>query len=308
MRTLGAVFVVALAAVPVAQAQTDPDGEWSVPEGPHAIAAETESLTLALTFHYHCQAAATFPRPIEATFTVNQTPIYAGGVFWPQNRSVTWSAIEEDCVAPDSYIDLATNLTTFVTRQAPAFEPFVLTFDAVVTYGPPQAPTLDGPYTAQVTMESTYFALIEAIPRTTLVKTPPGSDVELPVDVTNYANAPTRVNASWRPTTATAMPVDMPPPVVLESRMTHGQQADVEETMVVGAHAPPAGGLYENRIYSFAVDFTGTDERGTTDATNTQTVFFTVQVQGSNVESPGLPALLVAALVVVTSALIRRRQ
>ncbi len=310
-------------AVPTVQAQGEPHGEWLVPEGPHAIVPETGTVNLELEFRYHCDVTAADPAQIHFRFQVGDVPPFAVALLSPTSTSMTSLVFQEDwCGAPDQYIVVPTTLITTITRQAPAYIPFHVTVSAVVEYGQGSTHTVDGPYNETVTFESTYFARIEAIPDTTLVKVAPGATAQFPVDLANYGNGPTVIHAAWRPTALADAPehsaveplpsdvldVSVPDPLVLQSVQMHGAAADDEARVFVQVTAPRTGSLeYTNQVYAFVVDFSGAYDGNRTDATNNQTVFLSVQVQGTG-NAPAPAAVVGFAALAVAFLAARRRQ
>lgn len=312
MRALVSLLTIVALALPGVQAQGEAHGEWVVPEGPHDLEPELETLALDLLFRYHCNLSAADPSLIHLSFNVTEVPPFAAAVTMPITTSTSSLILQEDwCAAQGNYLEENVTVITTTTGEAPAYVPLTMHVNAMVEYGSGQLHTVDGPFVGNLTFQATYFPLIQAIPTQTRLTVAPGETAEFHIDVTNFGNGPTTIDATWRPSTEGVAPpsVDAPAPTTLESMMTHGPGAEVMKTVTVRVAAPSTGPLsYVNDVYSFAVDFTGSHEDGLSSKTNNQTVFLSIQVQGIGAEAPAPVLALTMAAVVAAILLPRRRQ
>lgn len=301
---VGATVVVL--AVPFADAQTGSDGRWLGPKGSMELEPETGTLEVPLTFEYQCDESLAVPHVVKAEFFVVSAPGYTTAVLNPQTKSIT-AGFQSECSQPEEYVAFNVTLILVATRDAPAYRPFQVEVAAKVEYGPEQSREKDGPFVHTMEVEATFFPLLDARADRTVLKMRPNGQADFSMDVTNYSNGPTRVTANVTATTSHRLAAIVPPaPFVLESRQFHGSDAQTEQTTSIRIVAPDAG-VYENRIYSFAVTLTGSHAADRSEANHSRTLQLSVQVQGTGAASPG-PTLLPTIVLLGGAVLALRRR
>lgn len=213
---------------------------------------------------------------------------------------------------------LEAELTVMFTRSAPAFMDIPFRVQAQAHASKTATDTCNvtdsDPAWAQASLRPGYVADLRVSPQRSTFKAEPGESSMMPFEVVNLGNGPTRVS-----TTVNAfdpgLGIVAPPPLILESKATHGAHADHIVYALIAVQIPRDASL-EGEVFRHEVTVFGEADVGGDPSmfpTSTQTFEFSVEVEpGKSVLDPAnLPGFdgvaLIAGLAIAAVALGRRR-
>lgn len=298
------LFLVLVAPGTQAQSGQAPFEIFAARMDPQFILPETGMGVSNVTVRVRCAPEDVPGTRITVTLDVPQRPAFASAVLTPP--SATFESQPDRCATPDFEYVVSSDLVVTVTRNAPAFEPFVLTAKATLRRDTPGAPPKQyEPRTANVTAAADYLAQVRLSPSTTFVKLPPGRGTTFPVLVENLANGASNASVEL----ATAPPglnVTLPSAVQLGTKVdpSSGEPAKLLHLVV---STPPSDG-YVNEVRNFVVEFSlrSVDPRGA--STDRQTVTFSIQVQGFGSQEAGAHAGALGLVALVFVGILRRER